>query len=564
MKKFEEMKYKNLNLEKIKADLTNLINDFQNAESFEKQNDVLKRYFKYSDEMGTHATLIQIHYSIDTTNKRHQKAQAHLDEISPYISAVDQKFNECLLNSKFRKELEEEWGSYLFRMIETNMKCFNEAIIPELQEINRLSSEYTRIMASAKIPFNGEVYTLAQLGKFITSTDRDVRKAAALAQANFFEENEKAIGDIYDKLVHLRTDCAHKLGFKNFVELGYYNLGRLDYNAEDVRKYREQIYADLVPVAKKLFADQARRLKVKNPLWFDYSLEFLSGNATPKGNKDYLVEKAQVMYHELSKETDDFFKLMVDHNLMDLEAKPGKAPGGYMTYIPKYKVPFIFSNFNGTSGDVDVLTHEFGHAFQGYMSRNIKCPSYRMPTLEACEMHSMSMEFLTHPWMEYFFKEDTSKYLYSHTADAVKFIPYGATIDEFQHFVYENPNATHEERCAAFRRIEKKYLPHKKYDGADVFERGGWWMKQTHVFGSPFYYIDYTLAQVVAFEFFNEDRKNHDKTWKKYVKLCKLGGKYPFTELLQRAKLYNPFVEGTVKKVIKPLAKYLKTIEVKE
>lgn len=564
MKKFEEMKYRRPSLEKIKKDLLQIIENFKNADSFKAQNEVLKKYFKYTDDLSTDFTLISIHYSIDTTSKKNQKAQELLDEIGPYISALDQRFNEELLASPFRKELEDYWGSYLFKMIEVNMKCFKEEIIPELQEINRLSSEYTKVIASAKIPFEGEIYTLAQLGKFATSPDRETRKKAAIAQANFFKENDAIIGDIYDKLVHLRTDCARKLGFENYVQLGYYQLGRLDYTSKEVKQYREQIYNDLVPVSNKLFANQARRLKVKNPLWFDYNIEFISGNATPKGNKDYLVEKAQEMYHELSKETDDFFRLMVDHNLMDLEAKPGKAPGGYMTFIPKYKVPFIFSNFNGTSGDVDVLTHEFGHAFQGYMSRNIKCPSYRSPTLEACEMHSMSMEFLTHPWMEYFFKEDTNKYLYSHTVDAIKFIPYGAAIDEFQHFVYENPDVSHEERCAEFRRIEKKYLPHKKYDGADVFEKGGWWMKQSHVFGSPFYYIDYTLAQVVAFEFFNEDRKNHEKTWKKYVKLCKLGGKYPFTELLKRASLYNPFVEGTVKKVVKPLVKYIKTIDIDE
>ena len=234
------------------------------------------------------------------------------------------------------------------------------------------------------------------------------------------------------------------------------------------------------------------------------------------------------------------------------------------SFQSKYKAPFIFANFNGTSGDVDVLTHEVGHAFQGYMSRNLKCPLYRSPTLEACEIHSMSMEFLTHPWMELFFKEDTDKYIYSHTVDAIKFIPYGVTIDEFQHFVYENPTATHKERCAKFREIEKKYLPHRNYEGSSVFENGGWWMKQTHVFGSPFYYIDYTLAQVVAFEFFNEDRKNHEKAWKKYVKLCRLGGKYPFTKLLEKASLYNPFKENTVKKIVSPLQKYLKTIEVKE
>ncbi len=561
MKRFEEMKYHRPNLKQIEGQYEKLIQEFEGAVTFQEQNQALKKLFKLEDKISTDFTLIQIHYSIDTRNKKYQKDQEYIDEISPMIESLENRFSVALIHAKFREELEKKWGSHLFKMAEISLKCFDEKIIPELQEINRLCSEYTKVMASAQIPFRGKVYTLAQLGKFVSDKDRETRKEAAFAQEKFFEEKDEVIGNIYDQLVKLRTTCARKLGYKNFVEMGYYSLGRTDYDAEMVRKYREQIFQDLVPFTNKLFKAQIKMNGTKKPLWFDYNLNFEDGNALPKGDRNYLVENAQKMYHDLSEETDFFFRLMNENHLMDLEAKEGKAPGGYMTYIPKYKVPFIFSNFNGTSGDVDVLTHEFGHAFQGYMSRNIPCPSYRMPTLEACEIHSMSMEFLTHPWMHLFFKEDTEKYLYSHTADAIKFIPYGVTIDEFQHWVYENPEATHQERCAKFREIEKKYLPHRKYDGAPVFEKGGWWMKQTHVFGSPFYYIDYTLAQVVAFEFFNEDRKNHDKAWKKYVRLCKLGGKYPFTELLKRAHLKNPFEEGMVKKIVQPLKGYLKSID---
>ncbi len=561
MVKFEEMKYQRPSLEVLKEQFEIIYNLFVNATSFEEQNKALVKYFKWTDKLNTDATLISILYSIDTRNERYQKDQDHLDEIMPYISALDNQFSKALVEAKFREELEKKWGSYLFKMTEISLKCFDEKIIPELQEINRLSSEYTKVIASAQIEFMGQTYTLAQLGKFAQDSRRIVRRDAARAQAKFFEDHDKEIGDIFDKMVHLRDTCAKKLGYKNFVELGYYSLGRTDYDAEMVKGYRDQIYNDLVPLTNKLFRDQANRIGIKKPLWFDFNLCFKDGNATPKGDKDYLVQHAQEMYHELSKETDDFFRLMTENHLMDLEAKEGKAPGGYMTYIPKYKVPFIFSNFNGTSGDVDVLTHEFGHAFQGYMARNIVCPAYRSPTLEACEIHSMSMEFLTHPWMHMFFNEDTNKYLYSHTADAIQFIPYGATIDEFQHYVYENVDATHEERCAKFREIEKKYLPHRKYDGAPVFEKGGWWMKQSHIFGSPFYYIDYTLAQIVAFEFFNLDRKSHERAWKKYLKLCKLGGKYPFTELLEKVNLDNPFEDGVVKKVVRPLKKYLKSID---
>ena len=551
------MQFKKPNLKKIENDFNKMIEELESANSFEEQDKTLKKFFKYSDHLATNFSIGYTKYTCDTQDEKNVKNQELLDEISPLVSVFFNKFSKSLANAKFRPELEEKWGKHFFNMLQIQLDTFDEKIVPDLQEINRLTSEYTKLIASAQIEFRGETYNLSQLGKFADSSDRETRREASLKGAKFFEENEQKLGEIYDKLVKARHQMALKLGYKNYIELGYKSLGRTDYTATEVAGYREQIYADLVPLTNKLFKEQAKRLGIKNPQYYDYNIMFLNGNATPKGDKDYLVQKATEMYDEVSKETSEFFAFMKEYELLDLEARKGKAGGGYMTYFADYKAPFIFSNFNGTSGDVDVLTHEFGHAFQGYMSRNIACPDYRSPTLEACEMHSMSMEFITYPWMHYFFNEEADKYKYSHVVDGLTFIPYGVTVDEFQHFVYENPEATHEERCAKWREIEKKYLPHKKYKEAPVLEKGGWWLRQSHIFGSPFYYIDYTLAQVVAFQFFNEARANHQRAWNKYVKLCKLGGKYPFTELLSKAHLNNPFIAGTVKKVVRPLKKYL-------
>ena len=561
MKKFSQMKFKKPDLKKIERDCDAIINEFTSAETFEDQNKALKKMFKYSQHLYTNFSIAYVKYTCDTQDPQNVANQELIDEISPLIGVFSNRFNKALVNSKFRPELEAKWGKHLFNMVECQLETFDEKIVPELQEINKLSSEYTKLMASAQIEFRGETYNLSQMGKFSTSPDRKTRKEAAIASSKFFEDNFDKIGEIYDKLVKTRHAMALKLGYENFIELGYKSLTRTDYNADDVKGYREQIYTDLVPLTNKLFKEQAKRLKIRNPQAYDYNIMFLSGNATPKGDRDYLVDKASKMYAELSPETDAFFTFMKENELLDLETRQGKAGGGYMTYFPDYKAPFIFSNFNGTSGDVDVLTHEVGHAFQGYMSRYISCPDYHMPTAEACEIHSMSMEFIAHPWMEYFFNEEADKYRYSHTVDALTFIPYGVAVDEFQHFVYENPEITHEERCAKWREIEKKYLPHKKYDHTPVLERGGYWMRQDHIFGTPFYYIDYTLAQVVAFQFFNEARRDHGKAWRKYVKLCKMGGKYPFTELLKRANLKNPFVAGTVKNTVKPLKRYLKEFD---
>ena len=541
--------------------LESLVNDLEECGSFLTAKTAIKHWNKYMNELGTDMSVIQVRYTLDTRNPVYKKAQERLDELSPLISNYSNKYQKIIVKAKYRKDVEKAFGKYLLKMYENNLRSFDEKIIPELIEENKLSSKYDEIMGGAQIEFRGEVYNLSQMGKFTTDADRETRKEASIAFDKWLGEHEKEIGDIYDQLVKLRDKMAKKLGFKNFVELGYLNLGRTDYNAKMVKGYREQIQREVVPVAQKLYKQQMKDLGIKNPQAFDYNLKFKSGNPMPKGNTQDLVNAAKKMYEDMSKESNEFINFMIDHHLMDLEARPGKAPGGYCTYFPLYKAPFIFSNFNGTDGDVNVLCHEGGHAFQAYLSANIKVPEYQNPTLESCEIHSMSMEFFSWPYMKDFFGDDAEKYKYSHLADAIEFLPYGITIDEFQHWVYENPNATHEERCAKYLEIEQKNLPHKKYDFCPTLAKGTWWLRQSHVFGAPFYYIDYTLAQVVAFQFLAEDLKNHEKAWKKYVKLCKLGGKLPFTGLLEAVKLRNPFEEGNVKKNIKPLLKVLKEFD---
>ncbi|MEG0977862.1 MAG: M3 family oligoendopeptidase [Bacilli bacterium] len=518
---------------------------------------LMKKMYKFESDLETDVTVISIRYSIDTANKDYLDAKNATDEIIPVISSYKMPIIKEILSKPFRKELENIFGEYLFQKYEGAVKSFDEKIIPDLIEESKLTTQYDAILGGAKIKYKGQIYNLSGLRKFSQSLDREERKKVAKLSSDFFLKNNEALGEIYDKLVHLRDNMAHKLGFKNYIELGYLNLGRVDYDATMVAEYREQIRKNVCPIYKKLIKKQAARIGIKNPMFYDLNLSFLTGNPMPNGDAAKLVSEAQQMYNEMSKETGEFFTFMKESNLLDLETRLGKAPGGYMTYLPTYKAPFIFSNFNGTSDDLNVLTHEVGHAFQGYMSKDIKIPEYHMPGYEACEIHSMSMEFLAWPWMNLFFGKDAEKYKFMHLTDAIEFLPYGATVDEFQHYVYENVDATHAERCAKWREIEKKYLPLKKYNGFKFLNSGTWWLRQGHIFSSPFYYIDYTLAQVVAFEFLDESLEDKEKTWNKYVKLCSMGGKYPFRTLLKKAHLRDPFKKGTMKKNIKPLLKVL-------
>lgn len=560
MLKFNEYVYERPNIEALKSELESLKTKFEDSKDAKSAINTIKAQFKVMDKYDTLGQLVGIRTSLDTTDEFYEAEQNFFDEISPVVQGISNDFDKAVLNSPFQIELINEFGAHYFNQIRVSIESFSDDIIPLKVEENKLVSEQQKLMASAQLEFDGGVYNLSQMTPFTQSVDRDTRKRAQLVISGFFEENEEKIDDIYDKMVKVRTQMAHKLGFKNYVELGYKSLGRTDYDAKDVKLYREQIKRDVVPVVEELVRRKAKRLNISDLKSYD-TINFLSGNPTPKGDRDYLVNHAKTMYKELSKETDEFFTFMNDANLLELESKKGKAGGGYCTFIPDYKAPFIFANFNGTSHDVDVLTHEAGHAFQVYQSRDFINPIQRFPGYEACEIHSMSMEFFAWPWMEMFFKEDKQKYYFSHLSSAISFLPYGALVDEFQHEVYTNPNLSKEDRKATWRRLEKIYLPSKDYGEDSFMEKGTYWYRQGHIFGSPFYYIDYTLAQVCAFQYWIRNHENHEEAWASYLKLCKLGGSLGFVELMKQADLKSPFVDGTIKQTIEPLKRFLDGID---
>lgn len=559
--KFNEYKYEHLDLEKIKKEFSELIESFEKAENVEGQITAFDKIIKLRNHIETMQTLVSVRHSIDTNDEFYDKENEYMDEISPILFGFTNDFYKALVNSKFKDELVQKYGKFLFDLAENTLKTFSPEIIPDAQEENRLSSKYSKLIASAKIDFDGKELNLSQMVPYTQSKDRNVRIEAAKKVAHFFAENQDEFDNIYDSLVKVRTRMAQKMGYKNFVEFGYKQLSRLEYDAKMVESYRKQVLENIVPLHTELRERQGKRLGVDKLKFYDEAIKFNSGNADPHGSPEWILNNGKTMYKELSKETDEFFTFMTENNLLDLLSKKGKMSGGYCTYIPEHKAPFIFANFNGTSHDIDVLTHEAGHAFQVYQSRGFEVPEYLWPSYEACEIHSMSMEFLTWPWMDLFFENDTDKYKFIHLSEALLFIPYGVTVDEFQHWVYENPEVTPKERREKWIEIEKKYLPTRDYGEVEELKNGIFWFRQGHIFSSPFYYIDYTLAQVCAFQFWIKSRENREKAWQDYLNLCKLGGSKPFFELMKSANLKNPFEEGTLAIVIPKIKEYLDNVD---
>jgi M3 family oligoendopeptidase len=559
---FQDFIYKRPDFEAFSEQFLQHLSAFEQATSFQEQDEQLAHINTLRSHFMSQYNICYIRYTMNTTDPFYEKENEYYDQQMPTYESLVNKFYKQLLHAHFRSDLEAKWGKQLFTIAEYSLKAFDDTIIELLQEENQLSSEYTKLKGSAKIQFQGEEHNLSSIGRFETDEDQRIRKAAAEAKWGFYKEHAKTVETIFDQLVKIRHRIAIALGYNNFVELGYVRMLRSDYNAEMVANFREQVRTHIVPITKRLYERQQKRLGLDELLYFDEDLHFLSGNPTPKGDPDWIIDQAQKMYEELSPETHQFFSFMKEKELMDLQTRPGKAPGGYCTYINDYKSPFIYSNFNGTSGDIDVLTHEAGHAFQVYSSRELGINEYTWPTYEACEIHSMSMEFFTWPWMNLFFREEVDKYKFGHLTRALYFLPYGVAVDEFQHYVYENPNASPQERNQAWRSIEKKYLPQRNYDGYEFLENGGYWQRQSHIFNMPFYYIDYALAQICAFQFWKKDQEQHDTAWSDYLRLCNEGGRQSFLNLVELAQLRSPFEDGCVASVVDIITAWLDYLEI--
>lgn len=559
---FNKLEYKRPDLNQFKQNVQTIIEALQDSKSEQETKELFLQYDQLSGQVIEMLKISSIRHTIDTRDEFYKNENDFWDENTPKIQEIAVEFLKVILTHPHRNYLEETFGKIYFQIAENSQKIFKPEIMEDLVKENQLTSQYAQLKASAQIPFNGETYTLAQLGPFKVDLNRETRKAAMEATFNFFKENEAEFDRIYDELVKVRTIIAKKLGFNTFTELGYIRMNRLDYNQTMVETYRKQILKYVVPVVSELSEKQKARLNYDHLYYYDSPINFLDGNAKPILSASEILEAGREMYHELSPETAEFIDLMLDNNLMDTVAKPGKMAGGYMDILPVSKLPFIFSNFNGTSDDIDVLTHEVGHAFQGYQSRNIVPSDLIMPTFESCEIHSMSMEFLTWPYMNKFFGDKADRYRYTHLIDSIKFLPYGVCVDHFQHEVYNNPNLTPDERKSLWAKLEKTYRPSINYENNEFLNKGTYWFSQGHIFESPFYYIDYTLAQVCAFQFLKRTHIDHDpKAWEDYLNICQIGGTQSFTQIVESAHLQSPFVDGALEDTIHSLKNYLDSID---
>ena len=560
--KYSEYNYERTNPAKVKIQMAEIMDGFTKAKNVSEQKLWMDKSKQVFSDYETNSAIARLNFNRNTKDDASVKENDYFDEIDPNMREISLNWAKTLLAGKFRSELEESFGSQFFNQKELELKSFDPKIKNLVEEENKLENEYTKLIAGAEIKFEGKTYNLAGLSPFHLDKDRNVRKKSYTAMFGFFDNNADKLDTIYDKLVKIRHKMALELGYDNFIKLGYARMQRTDYDHNDVAAYRRQIVDHVVPLVSKLH-EQKKEILGLDPLYIYDGINFKDGDPKPKGTPEDLVEAAKNMYDELSPETGTFFKMMIDEELLDLVNRDGKMAGGFCTSFPKYQRPYIFSNFNGTDHDVTVLTHEAGHAFQTYSARHQPLIEYYWPTYEAAEIHSMSMEFIAWPWMEDFFKEDTERFKYLHMVKSISFLPYGSCVDHFQHWVYENPKASPADRKAKWSELEKIYLPDRDYDDLEFPKSGGIWQRQLHIYQVPFYYIDYTLAQVCAFQFWSKFNANRKTAWEDYHRLCKAGGSLPFTKLTDVAKIESPFNDGVLEKVVGEIWDWLKSVDVK-
>ena len=560
---FSEFPYTRPDLDKVKGEMTALTRRLEEAGSYAEAKEAFLAYEELGKHVTTAATLASVRHSIDTRDPFYDGEESFWNMAAPELQEYEQAWTLAMLKSPYRPDFTAEYGELMFLNAEIALKTFSPDIIPELQRENELTQAYEKLLASAQIPFEGKTYTLSQLTPLKTDPDDARRLAAWKAEGQWYKDNQGELDRIYDELVKLRDTMGRKLGYEGYTTLGYYRMGRNCYTKEDVEKFRTAVRKYLVPVADSIYRTQARRLGKSYPLSFaDAELEFRSGNPRPVGTADDILKAGKDFYTALSPETAEFFDTMLEGKLLDVLSTEGKQAGGYCTSVPDYGVPFIFANFNGTQGDVEVVTHEAGHAFAYWMNRDRVPASYCWPGMEACEVHSMSMEFFAEPWAESFFGPDARKFLYSHLSGALTFIPYGTMVDHFQHEVYAHPDMTPAERHGVWKKLLGEYMPWLKLDGdIPFYAEGEGWQRQHHIYSSPFYYIDYCLAQTVALEFWAMIQTDKAEAWKHYMAYTVQGGSRVFTQLLSNAGLGSPFDENTLCQVCEKAAQWLENFD---
>ena len=555
---FNQLVYRRIDLEKLSLEMRRarlrlrLAMNHASAVEAVMEMDQLRRHYQ------TMKALAAIRHDQHTEDASYAAERDFYDQIDGQVDQQVQQFYATFLNTRHRTALESQFGSLVFRKAENFRTTVKPEVLADLAGENRLATQYGQLMSTLAVPLNGQDLSLAQIEPHLQAADRTERRQAHAALATALHSQSDQLDTIFDQLVQHRRTISRKLGFSSFTDLGYRRMERLDYRREQIDALRQNILRFFVPITTEIRRLQRRRLKLDQLFYFDLPCLYPDGNPALQVAPDGLAAAANQVAAKVSRQDPSFVQELAENGYLDLVARPGKTQGGYCETLFEARLPFILMNASGTPQDAMVLMHECGHAYAALRSfKHTDLLEYHQPTLETCEIHSTALEYLSYPHLDAFFGPAGQEAALLHMTESLLFLPYGCMVDEFQHRIYDEPTLTPADRNQVWLELEHRYQPDLDYDGAPFFSEGRAWQKKEHIFNSPFYYIDYVLAQLTALDIWSTSRKHPDRAWKKYDALCEAGGHGTFLELLQKAGLASPFEPDTIKRLAYAVCDFL-------
>ena len=473
-----------------------------------------------------------------------------VENVQPKLSEYSDILNRRLVEHQALDELPERFG-ILVKGIKTDIAIFREENIPLSTQATKLVTEYNEICGAQMVEFDGEQKTFAQMAIYFENTDRKIREDAWKAVSERrFEDNER-VSEIYDELIQIRHKMATNAGFEGFQQYMFASMHRFDYSIEDCLEFHESIETVCQPLRHRTDGERMRDLGIDSLRPWDMGVD-VKGRPPlqPFNDVQEMVDGCSRIFHNMSEELGNYFDQLDANDCLDLDSRKGKAPGGYQYYLQKSRLPFIFMNAAGTQRNIETMIHEAGHAFHSFYSGHLDLIHERDSPIEFAEVASMSMELLTHPhWEEFYDNKDADRARRKHLEDIISFMPWMATIDAFQHWVYANPNHSREERAEKWLELGERFGPKVDMTGFEDIHKVSW-QRQGHLFGVPFYYVEYGIAQLGALQMWKYHRRDTQDALDRYKAGLSLGYTRGLTELFQASGLELSFSESYVGELI--------------
>ena len=514
--------------------------------------DWLLEFGRFSAYVGETGSMLYVNMTCDTENE--EIKQAYLDfveNVEPELAKIGDLLNRKLAENLYADQLDSEEYNVLLRDTRMDLALFREENIPLSTELTKLGQRYNEICGAMTVEFDGEERTMQQMGKFLQVNERGVRENAYKTVGKRRFQDAEEIDEIYEKMIELRQQVAQNAGYENYRDYIFDAKHRFDYTPADCEAFQDAVEAICVPLMRDVDDQRKRDLKLDSLRMWDLGHDVHGREPLkPFTDVEEMVAGTSRMFHRLSPELGEFFDSLRDGTSLDLDSRKGKAPGGYQLQRDHSRKPFIFMNATGLQRDLETMVHEAGHAFHSIYADDLPLVDYRSAPLEFCEVAAMSMELLTHDFLDEFYtKEDAKRAVREHLEGIVSILAWIATIDAFQHWIYTNPSHSRTERHEKWLELGNRFGSILDWSGFEDWRKVSW-QKQLHLFSYPFYYIEYGIAQLGALQIWLQYRENPEQALKNYATAMRLGGSRPLPDLFAAGEMKFDLGRTTVQGLI--------------